>query len=434
MDHGGRERAEVAVERTLTESALAGERVVAIVRIVLCVAVGARAAVQWAATDIAHGHETLRAWITFPALGGAVAFSVATLAGAGRRRPALLLHLSVTVDAVACFVGLLPNALWPGPGYLGTPYILDTAVILLLATASGLRHSVTVAALGAALSAASYAALSTIDHVVSANLAPVIVAAHVMYAILLAAAGAIALIIAVRTRRVVERAARAAGAAEQAGAGLRELLREHHDLRTVITSAQINADLLARRGSDVPATVAHLRDDLDELRVKLDLVKGRAIEELAGLDERQPAAVGEAATFVVAALAPRFPRVTLAAEPCDAPPALVAGGAPTLRRILANLVVNACEGDGTSGAHRVAISARRADALVAIAIEDDGPGLPAHVLATPPGQGVSTKPVGAGFGIGLVDGLVRASGGTVSWTNRTNGGGARVVVELPVAE
>lgn len=183
----------------------------------------------------------------------------------------------------------------------------------------------------------------------------------------------------------------------------------------------------AARDGAIVETVAHLREDLGEIRTQLEQVKGRALEELTGLEERRPVDVDQALANVAAALTSRFPCVHIRVDGGAVRPVLVAGGAPTLHRILANLVVNACEGDGGRGARRVEVHAREAgDGRVA----DDGPGLPAHVLSTPPGQALSTKPVGTGFGIGLVDGLVRASGGSLSWRNN-EGGGARVIVEIP---
>ncbi len=424
------------VERAITTSALAGERAVSIARLLFCVAVGVRAGWMWAATSIAAGHEAARAWITFPALAIAIGFSIAVLTGAGGRRPALVLHLSVAIDAVVAFVVLLPNVLWPGDGYQGAPFMIDTAVVLPLAVAAGLRHVPTAALLAGALHAAGYTALAVTDQHVSAAALPAHTAsAHAMYAILLGAAVAIAVVIAMRGRRLSAEGARAARNARQAGDGLRTVLREHHDLRAVVTSAQLNVDLLVRRGGARRGDeVDHLREDLDELRHQLEQVKGRVVEELAGLEARQPAAIDEVSAEVVAALRPRFPAVQLdAAAAAAAPPALVAGGPPALRRILANVVVNACEGDGARAAQRVAISARRVAPGVVIEIRDDGPGLPAHVLAAPVGDAVSTKAVGSGLGIGLVDGLVRASGGSVSWRNHP-GGGASVVVTLPAAE
>jgi signal transduction histidine kinase len=427
---------EAAVQRTITDAAYAGERVLSVARIVFALVAGIRSGWMWAATSYAQGHEAERAWIVFPWIAVAIGFSIAVLCGLGRRRHTeLILRLSVSLDAIVVFAGLLPNALWPAAEYQGLPRMLDTALLPTLAVAAGLRLSPGAAILSGILHGVSFTILVLVDRAVSGDSVPSQVGHYTMYAILLAAAVALALLIAVRTRRLAERGARAAVAADQAGRGLRDLLRDHHDLRSVISSAQINADLVARGTSDGAAhadAVHNLRADLGEVRLQIDHVKRRALEELAGLEALQSAPVDDAAAAVVSAMTPRFPAVAITAMADGAPAVLIAGGEVTLRRILANLVVNACEGDGRHGARRVDVHARKSGARVAIEVVDDGPGFPGHVLATPPGHAPSTKAAGTGLGIGLVDGLVKASGGTVTWRNR-DGGGAHVVVELPVA-
>ncbi len=425
-----RHAAEQAVQRTILEAGLAGERLVCWARMVFCVAIVLRSIghVLFSPFDA----PLAASLITYPALGVAVLFSVLVLLGLGRRAHTnLVLHLSVTIDALVAFTVLLTTALWPGPGYQGAPFMIDTATLLLVVMTSGLRQSVTAAALAGVLGSLALAGLAVVDHLDGVSTVD-LARGYSMFGVVLAGVAAVALMIAVRTRRLVTGAARAAVAAERAGAGLRDLLRDHHDLRTVVTSAQINADLLARGDSTAADVVAHLRDDLGELRTQLEQAKGRALEELAGLDEPSAVPVGDAARAVVSALGPRFPAVALHATAADGAAAMVAGGSPTLHRILANLVVNACEGDGRRGAQRVDVVARPAGDRVAIEVIDDGPGLPTHVLAAAPGGAPSTKASGSGFGIGLVDGLVRASGGRVAWDNRSEGG-ARVLVELPAA-
>jgi C4-dicarboxylate-specific signal transduction histidine kinase len=95
-----------------------------------------------------------------------------------------------------------------------------------------------------------------------------------------------------------------------------------------------------------------------------------------------------------------------------------------------NLVLNACEGDGHRGASLVAIRiGRTGERLLVIQVDDDGPGFPAAALDCDFGESVSSKTNGWGLGLGLVAGLVRASGGTVRHENHATGG-ASVVVEL----
>jgi signal transduction histidine kinase len=431
--------AAAAIQRSMVESSLSGERVLSIARLVFCAAVVVRSAFYWALSDADRVLE--RAWISYPTVLLVVLFSLAVLRARGRHRsPSLVIHLSVALDLVVTFAHLLPNSLWPGPGFLGAPFLIDTAVILVVTVAAGLRQSVTAAALGGGLSGLALVGLAIAD-MTSGVARPIDLArGYTMYAVLVGAVTSLSLLITLRNRRLIETAARAAVAAESAGRGLRSVLRDHHDLRTVISSAQINADLLARGlgsgrvAGDAPAgTVAHLLEDLSEIRQQLEQLKGRTLEELAALEERQPATVGRSIADVVSALAARFPRVAFQASSVDlVSSALVAGGGPGLRRILANLTVNACEGDGSRGASRVELRARVSEARVIIEILDDGPGLPEHIVAGVAGEAPSSKPAGAGLGIGLVAGLVRASGGRIAWSNRPKGG-AWVVVDLPAA-
>ncbi len=427
MTTSGKTAGDDAVQRTLTESAIAGERAVSLARLLFCIVLGTRSAILWRGDAL--GHEAERAWMTFPGLAGAMAFSVAVLMGLGRRRHTrLVLHLSVALDCLVATLALLPGALWPWPGYVGLTNMVDVSGLLVIIVASGLRLQASAAVLGGALNALAYAVIVIADRVVSGDRVPVNTTTYTMFSALLAIATALAIIIAVRTRRLVERGARAAVQAAQAGDGLRSVLRDHHDLRTVLMSAQINADLVARQVG-VPA-VANLREDLGEIRDQIEGVKARALEELAALEEPRPVDVHAAASEVVASLRSRFPGVELVVHAAPTLVAQVAGGVPALRRILGNLLINACEGDGQHSARRVELRASGDASGVHIEILDDGPGLSAKVLGRPPGEAASTKAAGSGLGIGLVDGLVKASGGAVSWQNR-DGAGARVVIDLP---
>lgn len=426
---------DAAVARTIAESALAGERILAIARLVFCSLVIARSLYVF---DGIATYRLQRALIAYPAQALAVGFSIAVLRGLGRRRTDLILHISVAIDVVVGFLVLLPNAIWPGPHYDGAPFMIDTSVILILIVAAGVRHSATVVALCGGLAGLALAGLAFADHTYAHVATVTLSIGYSMYGVLLAAVAALSLVIAIRTRRLVERTARAAVVANKAEQGLRAVLHDHHDLRTVITSAQINADLLSRglaRGASVrDTTVEQLREDLGELRTQLDQVKARALEELVAIETAVAVALDTAVDDVASALAQRFPDVRIEKSSALSHSVMVAGGVATLRRIIANLVVNACEGDGARGARRVDVSAGDAPAgRVSFEIADDGPGLPPALLERCPGEGASTKAEGTGLGMQLVEGLVRASGGTVSWRAR-EGGGTRVIVELAAAE
>ena len=98
----------------------------------------------------------------------------------------------------------------------------------------------------------------------------------------------------------------------------------------------------------------------------------------------------------------------------------VCGGRSNLERLLTNLVLNACEGDGRTQASTVLMSASVAprDNRVTIEIVDDGPGL--NGTDDPFRAFRSTKPRGTGLGLYTSRQLARASGGALSLANRTD--------------
>jgi C4-dicarboxylate-specific signal transduction histidine kinase len=108
------------------------------------------------------------------------------------------------------------------------------------------------------------------------------------------------------------------------------------------------------------------------------------------------------------------------------------GGAESLRRILDNLLVNACEGDGAGAARAVVLSVTPVGSTVEIAVRDDGPGFRPELLASPPRPFATTKPGGTGLGLYTAARLVAASGGSLRRENAP-GGGAVVTLRLPAA-
>ncbi len=80
-------------------------------------------------------------------------------------------------------------------------------------------------------------------------------------------------------------------------------------------------------------------------------------------------------------------------------------------RVLSNLLRNA----GEAQAHRVRVSAVQEDGAVAVAVADDGPGLPPHVQAALFRPFVAgTRRGSTGLGLAIVRDLVRAHGGEVT--------------------
>jgi signal transduction histidine kinase len=150
-------------------------------------------------------------------------------------------------------------------------------------------------------------------------------------------------------------------------------------------------------------------------------------------------AAGEVIDGTVALLAPQKPFRAIEIQvtvPADLPP--VRGNRDRLRQVLVNLLLNAADALGEKGG---TVSLRAETAVleggkpaVRIVVSDTGPGIPAELLDAIFDPFVTTKPPGAGTGLGLavslaiVDGL----GGTMRASNVASGGACFEVL-LPVA-
>jgi nitrogen fixation/metabolism regulation signal transduction histidine kinase len=177
-------------------------------------------------------------------------------------------------------------------------------------------------------------------------------------------------------------------------------------------------------------------DTLEDLRRGLEVVerRARALSEfvaayarLARLPPPQPEPVSVAALVRdVAALEDRR-----AAELHAGPEVEVLGDRAQLEQLLINLLRNAVDAVGESGA-RVSIGWRRDGDRVAIEIEDEGPGLPESANLFVPF--FTTKPGGSGIGLALCRQIADAHEAELSIENRTDGRGCLAVLKLEAVE
>jgi CheY-like chemotaxis protein len=108
-----------------------------------------------------------------------------------------------------------------------------------------------------------------------------------------------------------------------------------------------------------------------------------------------------------------------------------------LVQVFSNLLTNAANYTPPGG--HIRLSATAADGRVQIAVEDDGPGIPADIVGSlfqPFAQGpraIDRRQGGLGLGLALARTFAELHGGTVRFENVSEGGGSRFVVTLPLA-
>ncbi|NOK23552.1 sensor histidine kinase [Corallococcus carmarthensis] len=237
--------------------------------------------------------------------------------------------------------------------------------------------------------------------------------------------------------QLVEQQERDVGRLTQAMA---EILGHHQGMDQVLHDAGTAADMmkafgtqrgvLARTGFEDQSR--QLQDSLRQLQEMVKEVRAKS-RRFAGT-EPEAVDLGLVLESVQAQVSLRFPDVDIHVElePSRTPRALVRGGPLTLRRVVENLVVNACEGNGEQGASRVYIRARTEplSGRLEVEIEDDGPGFPPERLNAPAEELYTTKSQDTGLGLYTSECLLRASGGLLH-RNNGPGGGALLRILLP---
>lgn len=207
-----------------------------------------------------------------------------------------------------------------------------------------------------------------------------------------------------------------------------------HELRTPLANLKAELDLAQRRARTVPeleAAVASAAEETDRLtRLAEDLlVLARAHGGRLPI-RREPVDLGTLASEVVAGFAARASEASLTVttsydEPVPADPT-------ALRQALGNLVDNALR-HAPGGTVTVSVSAD--GDTVRLSVSDTGEGFPAEFLPhalepfTRADSARTRNRGGAGLGLAIVDGIVRAHGGIVEVSNHP--GGASVTIVLP---
>jgi two-component system NtrC family sensor kinase len=192
--------------------------------------------------------------------------------------------------------------------------------------------------------------------------------------------------------------------------------------------------------------LARARDRIASMSLGLKRIQNLVLNlrKFSRLDEseHQSVDVPDAIDTVLALLTHKLGTGITVSRRYDAPRELMCQPA-LLNQVIMNIVGNAADalnGQATSGEGglardgRIEIATRAADGIYAIAIGDNGPGVPDALRERIFEPFFTTKPVGAGTGLGLAIAysVVQAHGGSIG-IDTAPGGGACFTVSVPIA-
>jgi two-component system C4-dicarboxylate transport sensor histidine kinase DctB len=225
---------------------------------------------------------------------------------------------------------------------------------------------------------------------------------------------------------------------DQMSRQLTDLLSYNHDAGNTLSTVFLNAQLMEEQAaklsvvtpeaSELIERVAKLVEQLQRLKVLIR--NGHQVAEC--VSSVKPTAVLDVIDSVAADCRSLFPQVEIdvAASALASKLAVrVHEGAVGLRRIVENVLYNACEGDGVRGAQRIQIEILETAEHIRVRCLDDGPGFSTAQLTSMPQPLQTTKAEGQGLGLFSIGHLVQASGGELFLQN-ASGQGAVVDVQL----
>ena len=236
----------------------------------------------------------------------------------------------------------------------------------------------------------------------------------------------------VTTRRQAQEDAQTALAQlSTANASLRDFLAmAAHDIRSPVAGVSMTLDLLARKWDELSAGQrlqlfdGARRHTAFVLTLLADLIDVSSIEAGSLAPSPRPGDLAEILREAVelAGVAVQF----------DVPPDLVLhADRAHVQRAIANLITNA----GKYGRPPIVVRGRIEEGSVAVDVEDEGDGVPEELVPRMfdkfvRGAGTAGVKPGAGLGLAIVAGLVRANDGDVTF-ERKAGGGTRFTCRFP---
>jgi len=224
-----------------------------------------------------------------------------------------------------------------------------------------------------------------------------------------------------------------------------------HDIRTPLTSIKASATLLLEDWDEIERS-AKLSDE--EQHAILEVIEhsanrlDRFVEGIVDLARIEAGDIslhrnwGAVEDIIDAALAQAEPLTRnhhITVDVAEELP-VIRVDARTVTEVIYTLLDNASKyaPRGTT----ITITARRtADDVVAISVEDEGPGIPRHAreLAFEKfyrgnGKTLGSSRTGVGMGLAIAKGIVEAHSGHIWIEDATPGGGARIVFTVPVGD
>jgi len=203
-----------------------------------------------------------------------------------------------------------------------------------------------------------------------------------------------------------------------------------HEVRNPLTGLKMHLELLAERvGEEDQAVVQRLLDEARRLELVVDAALSTAT---TARPSPERGAIARVVDEVSTLMRPSLRHKGIELETRTTGEAVVAMDRNRIKQALLNLIVNASDALPDGGRIRVSTEVDPAKGVAGVAVEDSGPGMETSVSSEAT-IGRSDKPFGLGLGLPLCRQIAAEHGGSFRIERSSDLGGARFVLELPLA-
>jgi len=214
-----------------------------------------------------------------------------------------------------------------------------------------------------------------------------------------------------------------------------------HELKNPLTSLASAVEMFSRAKDDESRArlLNIVRGDVKRIdRLITDISDASRLDAELSRETKEPVALSRLLATIIEVY-----RMTDTQHPVDyvlhdelPPGAVVRGRDERLGQVFRNLIDNAVSFSPDNG--KVIVTARKYDAVARVTVEDEGPGIPPDNLESIFERFYTERPSdtfgrNSGLGLSIARQIIEGAGGRIYAENR-DGGGARLVVDLPLSQ
>ncbi|MDX1970937.1 MAG: HAMP domain-containing sensor histidine kinase [Candidatus Sumerlaeia bacterium] len=208
-----------------------------------------------------------------------------------------------------------------------------------------------------------------------------------------------------------------------------------HEIRNPLHAMNLHLEAAREEMDDPrPDSPEKLRETINRLQNQIQNMNTTVSHFMnfanPGRIEPEPQQVSCLLAEVIQLLKPDLESRRVEVEQAIAPELWINADPTASRQVITNVLLNAAQAMESSERRLISIRTQKKEQAIRLIFEDSGPGIPAGKEESIFDLFVSTKKGGSGFGLAIAKRIMQAHQGNIFGENRTDGPGARFILEF----